>query len=373
MPTTPARPYPAEIKTLLPLGFLALFWVVINQFQDRLGFHIEQTLGVVGKGYLGSDLYFVLIGFWLAHVAATQVVAGKQSYPSVVWRRMSRLYPLHLATIGLMALLMLASLRLGETPRTDVFDPLGLIGNILLVQSWGALPTVSWNFPSWMVSAEWFGLLVFPGLLWLAMKGWSRTMVAIVAPVILMAAMFESANARGVLFTDTTAQVGVLRILPDFLFGAGLYRLGLEKTFGARTGWAMMAGALAWIGVASQLHLQDPLIWPAFGPLILGAADVARGGRSILDSAPMTWLGKVSFSMLLLYLPVDIVYYHLLHRLVAAPTGLEAWIAWAGVFPAIGIATLLAYYGVQRPAAALLDRLDPFRLKARAAAATATA
>ncbi len=364
-------PYPAEIKALAPLRFLALAWVVINQFEDRLGLHLGQAVGVIGKGYLGSDLFFVIGGFWLAHLMTTQVETGARTYASAVWRRMSRLYPLHLVTIALMGALALAALRLGEAPRTDVFDPLGLLGNILLVQSWGALPTVSWNFPSWMVSAEWFGLLVFPGLMWLAMKGWSRTLVAIVAPVILLAAMFESAHARGVLFTDMTAQVGVLRILPDFLFGAGLYRLGLGRAFGPKAGWAMMAAALAWIAVASQLRLQDPLIWPAFGPLVLGAAEVARGGRSILGSRPMTFLGEISFSMLLLYLPVDIVYYHLLHRLAGTPEGVQVWLAWAGVFPAIGIAAVLAYYGVERPAAAGLDRLDPFRRGVRAAVATA--
>jgi peptidoglycan/LPS O-acetylase OafA/YrhL len=347
--------------------------VVINQFEDRLGLHLGKAVGVIAKGYLGSDLFFVIVAFWLAHLMTTQVDTGARSYASAVWRRMSRLYPLHLVTIALMGSLALAALRLGETPRTDVFDPLGLLGNVLLVQSWGALPTVSWNFPSWMVSAEWFGLLVFPGLMWLAMKGWSRTLVALAAPVVLLAALFESAHARGVLFTDMTAQVGVLRILPDFLFGAGLYRLGLGQAFGPGAGAAMMAAALAWIALASQLRLDDPLIWPAFGPLVLGAAEVARGGRSILDSRPMTFLGEISFAMLLLYLPVDIVYYHLLHRLAGAPRGLQAWVAWAGVFPAIGIAALLAYYGVERPAAAVLDRLDPFWRRARGGAAAAAA
>ncbi|HEY5409234.1 MAG TPA: acyltransferase, partial [Caulobacteraceae bacterium] len=268
-PTAPiARPaYPAEIRSLAPVGFLALAWVIINQFEDRLGLHVGRALGFVAHGYMGSDLFFVLSGFWLAHVVATQVDTGQTSYASMVWRRMSRIYPLHLATIALMAGLMLISARLGEAPRTDVFDPVGLIGNVLLVHAWGALPTVSWNFPSWMVSAEWFALLVFPGMLWLALKGWSRAAVALIAPVLLMAALFESAHARGVLFTDMTAQVGVLRTLPDFLFGAGLYRFGLQRALGPRWGAATVVLALAWIGAACQLGLSDPWVWPAFGPL----------------------------------------------------------------------------------------------------------
>jgi peptidoglycan/LPS O-acetylase OafA/YrhL len=359
--TAPRAAYPAEIDTLLPLRFLALGWVIINQFQDRLGLHIEQTLGFVGHGYMGSDLFFVLSGFWLAHVLTTQVDGGQASYASVVWRRMSRLYPMHLATMALMFVILIASLRMGETPRTDVFDPVGLMGNVLLVHAWGALPTVSWNFPSWMVSAEWFALLIFPGLLALAMRGWSRTWIALIAPIAIMVAMFESAHARGVLFTDMTAQVGVFRTLPDFLFGAGLYRLGLERPLGRVWGWGLIVLSLGWIGAACQLKLSDPWIWPAFGPLVLGVAETARSGRALLASAPMRFLGRISYSAYLLYLPVDIIYYHLLPRVLGTPTGVQVWIAWAGVFPAILIAGVLAYYGLERPAAALLNKLDPFR------------
>ena len=362
---------PAEIDALAPLRFLALGWVIINQFQDRLGLHIGQALGVVAKGYMGSDLFFVVGGFWLAHVASTRVETGRSGYASVVWRRMARLYPLHLASIALMFCLMLASRHLGEAPHTDVFDPVGLLGNLLLVHAWGALPTVSWNFPSWMVSAEWFALLIGPALLALALKGWSRAWVAVAAPIALMAALFESAHARGVLFTDMTAQIGVLRTLPDFLLGAGLYRLGLQRAFGPRAGAAMMLAALAWIVLAAQLRLDDVWIWPAFGPLVLGAAETARGGRSWLAAAPLRYLGRIAYAMYLLYLPVDIVYYHMLHRLGPDPSGAQAWLEWAGVFPAIGVAGVLAYHGLQRPAALLLDRLDPFRGEARAGALAA--
>lgn len=368
-----ARPaYPAELDALAPLRFLALGWVIINQFENRLGLHIGQALGFVAKGYMGSDLFFVLSGFWLAHVVTTRVDTGETSYASVVWRRMSRLYPMHLATIALMFGLMLASLRLGETAHPGVFDPVGLLGNLALVHAWGALPTVSWNFPSWMVSAEWFAILIFPGLLALALRGWSRTWIAVIAPVVLMLAMFESAHARGVLFTDMTAQIGVFRTLPDFLFGAGMYRLGLELPLGRWWGAGLMLLSLGWIGVAGQLGLADPWTWVAFGPLVLGAAETARGGRSWLEARPLKVLGDISYAMYLLYLPVDIVYYHLLRRAGGELYGADVWIAWAGVFPAILVVGALAYYGLERPAAALLDRLDPFKRRSQPVADTET-
>ena len=85
MSDTAARTaFPAGIDALKPLRFLALAWVIINQFEDRLGLHLGQAVGFVAKGYMGSDLFLVLSGFWLAHVVSTRVETGETSYASPV-------------------------------------------------------------------------------------------------------------------------------------------------------------------------------------------------------------------------------------------------------------------------------------------------
>jgi peptidoglycan/LPS O-acetylase OafA/YrhL len=45
-----------------------------------------------------------------------------------------------------------------------------LPANLLLIHAWGMLPTVYWNFPSWMLSAEFAGCVSFPALMLLARR-----------------------------------------------------------------------------------------------------------------------------------------------------------------------------------------------------------
>lgn len=367
----PAAPYPDQIAPLTALRFFALGWVVVNQFRDRLGLDLGHRSGLIFNGYLGVDLFFVLSGFWLAQRFAVEVESGQSSYASLVWRRMARLYPLHLATTAFMGLLMLAAMRAGALPHTDVFNSVGLVANLLMVHAWGAVPTVSWNFPSWAASAEWFALLIFPALYGLAMRGWSRAIVAVAAPVVLFGAMFEAAGARGVLFTDMTAQIGILRTIPEFLLGAGLYRLGREVSLPKGWGAAMALGSAAWIVVACQLSWPDLYIWPAFAPLVFGLAETSRQGPTAFGSRPLVVLGELAGAMYFVHLPVDIVYYHGLLPLIGTPHGDMVWVVWLGVFPAIAVATLLAHHLVERPAARWLERLDPFRAGPRPAAALA--
>ena len=353
-------PYPAEIGSLTALRFLALGWVVVNQFRDHLGLDLGHRSGLIFNGYLGVDLFFILSGFQLAQLFAREVETGRQGYASLVWRRMARIYPLHLATMAAMGVLLAAAVRLGSAPRTDVFDAVGLLANILMVHAWSALPTVSWNFPSWAASAEWFALLVFPAAFWLATKGWSRAVVAVAAPIALFAAMFEAAGAHNVLFTDMTAQIGILRTIPDFLLGAGLYRLGCERGLPRGWGAVMAATSLGWIFVACQLSWPDLYIWPAFGALVFGLAEPSRQGPSVLGARPLVWLGEISYAMYLVHLPVDIAYFHGVERLIGTPTGPMVWLVWLGVFPVIGLVTLIAHYGLERPVARWLERRDPF-------------
>ncbi len=362
---TSALAYPSEIAPLISLRFFALGWVVVNQFRDHLGLHLAKASGTMFNGYLGADLFFILSGFCLAQAFARQADAGASGYASLVWRRMIRIYPLHLLAIGVMGLLMLAAGGVGAAPRTDVFDPAGLVANLLMLHAWGVLPTVSWNFPSWAASAEWFALLIFPALFWLALKGFSRAWIAVAAAAALFAAMFLAADARGVLFTDMTAQIGVLRTIPAFLLGAGLYRLGCERSLPKGWGAGLAGAAGLWIVLACELRLPDLYIWPAFGALVFGLAETAKHGPSVFGSAALVKLGRLAYAIYMVHLPVDIAYYHGLSRLMGPPAGAMVWAVWLGVFPVIGLVALLAHYGVEQPAARWLERRDPFRGRAK--------
>ncbi len=351
--------YPAEIRPLASLRFIALAWVVLNQFRLHLGLHAGDRSGLVFKGYLGASLFFVLAGFLAVHLLSTEKAQGRFRYASFLWARLTRVYPLHLVTIGVMALLMVAARLTGAALPAAVFDWRGLVANLALVQAWGTVPTVSWNFPSWLISAEWFATIALPVTAWIAPKRLNPILV-IAGAIGLFALAFEVAAARHVLFTDMTAQIGAMQTVPAFLLGAGLY--GLGRRWSLPRGWSgFVAGvAGAWIVAAALLRLNDLFIWPAFGALVFGLAETAKSDRPALAWAPLPWLGQAAYSIYLVYLPVDIVYFHGVERLAGAPTGALAWAIWAGVFPVILACGIAAHLLIARPVAAWLARHTPF-------------
>jgi peptidoglycan/LPS O-acetylase OafA/YrhL len=351
--------YPAEIRPLISLRFIALGWVVLNQFRFHLDLHAGDRSGLVFKGYLGASLFFVLAGVLAAHVFATQRAQGRFRYGPFLWTRLIRTYPLHLAMIGVMAVLMIAGRMTGASLPAGVFDWRGLFANLALVQAWGTVPTVSWNFPSWLISAEWFAYIALPVTAWIALRR-LNPVVVIATAIGLFSVLYEIAAARGVLFTDMTAQIGALQTVPAFLLGAGLYGLGRERSLPGEWGGRLAAIAGVWIVAAALLRLNDLFIWPAFGAVVFGLAETAKTAKPALTWRPLPYLGGVAYSIYLVYLPVDIVYFHGVERLIGTPTGALAWAVWAGVFPVILAAGIAAHVLIAQPAAAWLARRAPF-------------
>lgn len=274
---------------------------------------------------------------------------------------MARVYPVHLVTLAATVAIWLGALKLGVRFDPQAFDPRMLPQHLLLVHAWGTTPTVRWNFPSWSISAEWFAYLGFPvaAIASVALRG--RPRLFVLAVLTLFAAMFLAAQARGVLFTDMSAQIGALRIIPAFLMGAALHRLGSSFSLPAGLGGPGALAATAWVALAASLRLSDLYIWPALALLIFCLAETSKAAKAgVMSTAAPVYLGEVSYSLYMVHLPVDIVYFHALDRLAPGLSGAASAAAWAGAFVACLLAAVLAYHLVERPARNWLRRRDPF-------------
>ena len=369
--SAPASPYPETIAPLAGLQFIALAWVVLNQFRFHLGLPIDQDSGLVHDGYLGAELFFVATGFITAHLYGRQSGASDFRFGGFLWTRLIRVYPLHVATIAGLGLLVIGAGLHHAYSQHGVFTLHGLISNLLMIQAWGAEPTVGWNFPSWLISAEWFAYILFPVTAWLAAKVWNGTVAAVVGPVIWFAILFLAARLRGTLFTDMTAQIGALQTIPAFLFGIGLHRLGRESDLPTGVGALLAAMAGLFIALSASLRLSDMIFFPAFGALVFGLAETAKEGRPALSGPVLRYLGRISYAVYLVYLPVDIVYFHAVGHVFGQPTGALAWTLWAGVFPAILATGSVAYHLIQAPAERWLRGHEPFAARASAPSAQA--
>jgi peptidoglycan/LPS O-acetylase OafA/YrhL len=352
--------YPSDIRPLTSLRICAALWVLVYHFRNHLGLGLDR-FGLAAKGYLGVDLFFILSGFILSHVYTRAWAERRFNYGSFLWARLARVYPVHLVTLAATIAIWLVALKLGVRFDPQAFDPRMLPQHLLLIHAWGTTPTVQWNFPSWSISAEWFAYLGFPVAAIASVALRNRPRLLVVAVLALFVAMFLAAQARGVLFTDMSAQIGALRIIPAFLMGAALHRLGSTLSLPAGLGAPGAVAATLWVAIAASLRLSDLYIWPGLAMLIFCLAETSKAARGGVMSAPvLVYLGEVSYSLYMVHLPVDIAYFHALERFAPGVSGVTTGFAWAGVFGASLLAAVVAYHLVERPARNWLRGHDPF-------------
>lgn len=356
---TGARAYPDDIRPLTGLRIVAALWVLVYHFRDHLGLDADR-LGLVAKGYLGVDLFFVLSGFILSHVYLRRFADGRFHYGSFLWARLSRIYPVHLVTLAATILIWLVAMKMGATFSPAAFDPAVLPQHLLMIHAWGTTPMVQWNFPSWSISAEWFAYLTFPVAATLVLAFRRRPMIGVAVAMGLFAVMALTAAALGLPLPEIT-RLGAIRIVPGFLTGAALYGLGQRIALPRAGALAGLGVATAWIVLASSFRAPDLAIWPAFALLILSLAETSKmEPRGALGNAPLVYLGEVSYAVYMTHLPVDIAYFHALDRIAPDLAGPAAWLAWAGVFGATLLASIAVYHLVERPARAWMRAHDPF-------------
>jgi len=112
------------------------------------------------------EFFFVLSGFVLAHAYAFR---KKLLFKHFFIARTFRIMPLHIAILSVFILLEFGKLLIyhygmpfNVIPFTNHNDPLTIVPNLLLLQSW--LPNTmatGWNSPSWSISIEYYMYMIF--------------------------------------------------------------------------------------------------------------------------------------------------------------------------------------------------------------------
>ena len=106
-------------------------------------------------GYLAVDLFFGISGFVFFWLYADDVAFRRTSATAFAVRRLSRLYPLHLVTLAVVALGQLGMLKLtGGYLSYEWNDLRHLLLNLFMASSWGFERDMSFNGPAWSVSVE---------------------------------------------------------------------------------------------------------------------------------------------------------------------------------------------------------------------------
>lgn len=357
---TPTSP-PTDLRALTALRFLAAMWVALYAFWPNLDLAIMPNL--IAKGYLGVELFFVLSGFILCHVYLAQVgarlddaVFGKRfDYPTFLWARIARVYPLHLATLLAVIVLGLGAAAAGFQISGNVLHWPSLAANIGMVHAWGLAPEAAFNHRSWSISAEWFAYLLFPAFAVLAWKARNRPVVATAVTAVFLAGLYVVfERLADFALTEATIRWGALRIVPCFAYGCALYLLFRRAPLKA-PGLVSGAAALLLIGAAS-LQMADAVIVILAGALILGLASLDNARAGLLASAPAVYLGEISYSVYMVVVPWQLLSVNLAAKLTGAADDKLQLFVWLAIVAAVPVIAALSYYLVEHPARRALRR-----------------
>jgi len=336
----------AHLPALTGLRFVLATWVILHHLTGK-GMMLEPwaaglpaaARNVVREGYLAVGTFFVLSGFVLARTYGGPWTGRN------LWRygvsRFARIYPVYALSLAIL-IPFIAGANLPGTTKA------GLLANyVLLLQGWtGKLP-VNWNTPAWSLSCEIFFYLCFPLAAVLFGGGrWRRVLPLALAVCALPAALK---------WLGVPDELKPLTHLADFLIGILTARAyGLTEQWGKAAGrgaWLYGPAAvasvalIAWLGLRPGQMLEN-LLRPLNAALILGLALGGGAAAAWFSTRGMVYLGKASYAMYILHVPLLWWYRTFGPPLFGAP----AWLA-ASVF-VVGVVAVAAvvYRVVEEPA-----------------------
>lgn len=336
-------PFPDVLDPLTSVRFFLALGVVLFHFQLYWTLPPESA-GLLNRARLGVDVFFILSGFILTHVYLQGDAAP--DYRRFLAARLARIYPAHLFILLAMLGLVIFAPLFGVGLEPGRFNSADFVGTLLLVQAWFPRETLAlWNGPAWSLSAEWFAYLVFPAYAAFALHLRSKPWVLIALATALFVALDAFYRVQfGRVLPRAEDSLGILRIVPEFLYGIGLYYLGQRWTPSSLTAVTGALGATTAILGLMQIGADDRIIVAAAGPFILSLALLAKARVQTFLSHPVAlFAGEASFALYLVHIPILMVWRN----------SAQALAGWAGDYR-MGIGELAAMLILTLAAAAAI-------------------
>lgn len=319
--------------------------------------------GLVQHGYLFVDYFFVLSGFVIAHAYAGRLKSPRDAGRFMV-RRLGRVWPLHVLMLLAFVGLELARLWFhidGAVPFERDRSVEAIVANLLLVQAWHVLPSLTWNGPSWTLSAEVACYLIFAGLVLLAPRRfrWIGAVLAVIGGIIVLTCARRWMN--------TTYDFAVPRAVYGFFLGCLLQGVwtriprlkGLAATVLEITAVVALCVFIGW--ATGPFTVAVTLIFLAV--VWVFAGEEGAVSRMLDHPTPVT-LGRWSFAIYMVHMFVLTVLMIVARKIEWVPGGRRidfgsVWINDLFALALFGVILLLAiaaHHGVERPAQRLIDR-----------------
>lgn len=211
-----------ETNDLLTLDFLRLIasFGIVYYHLNEFFFPPEQRQEIVSAQGFGMfvDLFFMISGFVLTYAYVGRVNSFR-SYLKFLWRRVARLYPLHLAVLAINIGVWWVLLSRAPSATAPSFDPVCILYTALLIQEYlDCGSPYTFNGVTWSISIEMGLYVLFPIFVFLARPVW--LLIGGVSGIffIISAVMLRDTEGWGYL-------PSMLRGLTGFSFGIFLFRI----------------------------------------------------------------------------------------------------------------------------------------------------
>jgi len=322
-PTTSPTPEPAKVAGRFEAldGWRGVCACLVVLFHFH-GYSPIYTSPLVRNSYLFVDFFFVLSGFVIAWNYAARLGSWAEVRRFLVLR-LGRVYPLHVFMLFLFLAWETARLigSMGQASPPSAFqgvnDPGAVLSNLFLVQSLHVHDSLTWNGPSWSISTEVWTYVIFALLcVTFGLRLWMLAVAAIVPPLALL---YLSSSGM-----DVTFDWGLVRCVFGFALGVMCYhihkarplRLAAAGPVAATAAeFAVVAAVVAFVSVGgkSPWSLLAPFVF-AVAVLVFASEDGAVS--RVFRTAPLRWLGTLSYSIYLTHFFFVLLFPVVVKRLV---------------------------------------------------------
>jgi peptidoglycan/LPS O-acetylase OafA/YrhL len=196
-------------------GLCALLVAVHNV---NFGPWIPQRL-FIAHSSLFVDFFFVLSGFVISHAYAMKL-HGSSDAIAFMLRRFGRLWPLHITVLFWLVILHFARIGMADDASDAALSARTISTNLFFLQIFDVKSWLSWNAPSWSISAEFWTYLIFAVTCVLFSTARMRVLAFVVLAAFAAIVIFFQSDV----FLETNTAYAFLRCLYGFSVGYLTYQ-----------------------------------------------------------------------------------------------------------------------------------------------------
>jgi peptidoglycan/LPS O-acetylase OafA/YrhL len=242
------------------------------------------------------EFFFIVSGFVMA-LGFSEKVRDASTFGAFIVRRLGRVWPLHLAMLGLFLLIPLGRFFLGSK---QYFGPgislEALPYHLFMLQTWWPEIGLEWNYPAWTLTGELFAYLLMAIILLMSKLERTRWILALVVISVVSVLYYNQ-----MLEQQTYSTISVWRAVTGFFIGFLVFHFWRYYPLRNRTAAHVLeiGTVIAFIALL-QWHpkgLPYFLSHVLFAIVVYAyASDLGIVSR-LLFLSPFQWLGKRSFSI----------------------------------------------------------------------------